>query len=118
MARILVVEDDADIRETLREVLTDHGYVVTTACNGREALDALDQITEPSAILLDLMMPVMTGPEFLEELDHRNPPSHSPIVIVSALPTTTARIEPSKILRTSPKGTDHTLPRTRTQKVV
>ena len=64
-ARILVVEDHADLRDMLSVLLESEGYVVQTATNGVEALKCLDDAS-PSLILLDLMMPVMTGDEFRE----------------------------------------------------
>jgi CheY-like chemotaxis protein len=80
--KVLVIDDDADIRESLREALEDAGYDVTTACNGREGLERLAQIGNPCVILLDLMMPVMSGPEFLQVLiEDKN---HAPVVVVSA----------------------------------
>ena len=63
MANVLVVEDHADLREMLTVLLESEGFDVTTAKNGVEALKALDE-ARPSVILLDLMMPVMTGDEF------------------------------------------------------
>jgi two-component system chemotaxis response regulator CheY len=65
---VLVVEDDRDIREAISEGLTIEGYRVTTASNGKEALDLLRKSPDawkPCFILLDLMMPVMNGWEFL-----------------------------------------------------
>jgi CheY-like chemotaxis protein len=62
--RLLVVEDDADIRDTLSDVLAWEGYDVLTAANGREALELLRRGTGVDAILLDLMMPIMSGWEF------------------------------------------------------
>jgi CheY-like chemotaxis protein len=63
---VVVVEDDPDIRDVIREVLVSEGYVVHAFANGREALDGLKCCPEPCLILLDLMMPVMSGQEFLE----------------------------------------------------
>ena len=63
---ILVVDDDADIRDTLSEVLRGAGMVVATAANGLEALRMLRGGLSPCLVLLDLMMPVMDGYEFLE----------------------------------------------------
>ena len=63
---ILVVDDDADIRETLREVLHHAGHEVATADNGLEALRMLRSGLAPCLVLLDLMMPIMDGYEFLE----------------------------------------------------
>src|SRR4029079_4051046 len=81
---ILVVEDDADIRESLREALEDAGYCVTTARHGQEGLDRLAHMSRPSLILLDLMMPVMSGPEFLDALHEDSRVSDIPVLIVSA----------------------------------
>lgn len=63
--QILVVEDHADLREMLAVLLEAEGYAVQTATNGAEALASLEQ-ARPSLILLDLMMPVMSGDEFRE----------------------------------------------------
>ena len=66
---VLVVDDDPDIRETLRFVLEDAGYPVYSAENGSEALAILSSGKElPGLILLDLMMPVMSGDEMLRAL--------------------------------------------------
>ena len=64
-ATILVVEDHADLRDMLAILLESEGYEVRTATNGAEALARLSE-TLPALILLDLMMPVMTGDEFRE----------------------------------------------------
>lgn len=60
---ILVVEDHADLREMLTVLLESEGFIVQTATNGAEALKRLEE-KRPAVILLDLMMPVMTGDEF------------------------------------------------------
>ena len=65
MTDILVVEDHADLREMLAVLLESEGFDVRTAGNGAEALKRLEE-TCPSLILLDLMMPVMSGDEFRE----------------------------------------------------
>jgi len=62
--RLLVVEDDETIRESLSDLLEDEGATLTMASNGREALEALRRGATPDLILLDLMMPVMDGWEF------------------------------------------------------
>jgi CheY-like chemotaxis protein len=83
-AVILVIEDDADIRESLQQVLELEGYSVRTASNGREGLEALHADGRPALILLDLMMPVMNGWEFLEAQRGAGELSSVPVVIVSA----------------------------------
>jgi CheY-like chemotaxis protein len=80
---ILVVEDDLDIRECYQSLLERAGYHVTTAQNGREALEQLS-LERPALILLDLMMPVMSGPEFLEEMREDQDSQNIPVLIVSA----------------------------------
>lgn len=60
---VLLIEDDNDIRKSLKEMLEDDDLVVMEGCNGQEGLDAMEQCT-PDYILLDLMLPVMNGFEF------------------------------------------------------
>ena len=82
---ILVVDDSEDIRELLGVVLRDAGYRVCEAENGREALDLLEAMQcPPCLLLLDLMMPVMSGPELLEELRERDRLTSLPVVVISA----------------------------------
>lgn len=65
--RILIVEDELDIREAMAEALTQEGFAVSTAVNGSEGLEKA--IAEkPDLILLDIVMPVMDGHEMLEKL--------------------------------------------------
>ncbi len=83
--KILLVEDDVDIRTTLKEVLELEGYDVVPAGNGKEAFDALTQMKEhPCVILLDLMMPIMNGWEFLEAQQSTQNLAAIPVVVVSA----------------------------------
>lgn len=86
MQTILVVEDDAEIRELLAEMLVDAGYAVAEAANGQEALDYLRRGDgAPSLILLDLMMPVLSGPELLEIMAADEALSALPVVVISAV---------------------------------
>jgi CheY-like chemotaxis protein len=85
---ILVVDDDEDIREAVSEILRAEGYETREASNGQEALEALDQVAErPELILLDLMMPVMDGWDFLFWLDERTDLRDVPVAIMSAHPS-------------------------------
>jgi len=79
---VLVVDDDPDILQTLGLCLSSEGYRVLMAANGKEALDILDR-EHPSVILLDLMMPVMDGWQFVAELEHRGW-RDMPLLILSA----------------------------------
>ena len=83
MRSILLVDDDADTRRTLREFLTGEGFVVHTAREGQHALNILERI-QPDLILLDYKMPVMDGKQFLS-LMRRTPQLQTiPVVILSA----------------------------------
>ena len=63
--RVLVVDDDKEVREALGELLTDEGYEVSAAPNGQQALTKV-LLQAPDVVLLDLVMPVMSGWEFLQ----------------------------------------------------
>jgi CheY-like chemotaxis protein len=90
---ILIVEDDADIRETLQHLLEASGYRAAPASNGKVALDLIDTMGRPCLILLDLMMPVMDGWAFLSALDQGDGLADVPIVIVSAYTDKVASLE-------------------------
>jgi CheY-like chemotaxis protein len=81
---ILLVEDDFDVREALSETLREEGYDVDVASDGVEALDYLRAGGQPGVILLDLMMPRMSGSEF--RLVQMKDPllAHFPVVLLSA----------------------------------
>jgi two-component system, chemotaxis family, chemotaxis protein CheY len=83
--RILVVEDDPDVRNVVSDALADAGYAVATATDGEDALDQIDQ-HPPDAILLDLMMPLMDGWSFLEACTCDEQYARIPIGIISATP--------------------------------
>lgn len=80
---ILIVEDDQAIRESLQELLEGEGYSVDTAIHGQDALSKLKSAKElPGVILLDLMMPVMNGHEFIAEWQKAKPAANAPAVVV------------------------------------
>jgi CheY-like chemotaxis protein len=85
----MVVEDDPDIRECVQLALEEEGFDVVTAANGAEAEAELERMTEPCVMLLDLMMPVMSGWELLEHLkrDGKLDGDRLHVVVVSATPT-------------------------------
>jgi CheY-like chemotaxis protein len=80
---ILVVDDDPAIRDVVTDILELSDYRVMTASNGAEALDRI-RAQPPAAVLLDLMMPVMDGWEFMERCRRRLPCAGLPIAIMSA----------------------------------
>lgn len=65
--RLLVVDDDREIREALRSALEDEGFTVAVAANGAEALTKLEE-RRPRLVLLDLMMPIVDGWEVLDRM--------------------------------------------------
>ena len=81
---VMIVEDDFEIREILRELLEEAGYQVMWAANGMEALARLRIGRAPRVILLDLMMPVMDGLQF-RTAQRRDPALAAiPVVVISA----------------------------------
>jgi CheY-like chemotaxis protein len=81
---ILLIDDEDAIRQVLSLALEFEGYQVFTASNGEEGLRTLQRIPRPDLILLDLMMPVMDGWEFLEAIKKDTAFSDIPVVIVTA----------------------------------
>lgn len=83
---ILIIEDERDARESLRQLLELEGFVATTAENGRVGLERIEAQERPCLILLDLMMPIMNGWQFLEALTAHHPDvlRSVPLVIISA----------------------------------
>jgi len=80
-----VVDDDADIRELLTELLKDEGYSVESAANGQEALTWLVAgSSNPCVILLDLMMPIMNGWELGQRLRQLPRFADVPVIVISA----------------------------------
>ncbi len=89
---ILVVDDDADIRYALRQALELEGYEVALAANGREAWESLRSPPPPALILLDLMMPVMNGAEFLGLLRGDARLRTVPVILVTAFGSAAASV--------------------------
>src|SRR5262249_59481045 len=87
--RVLVVDDDPDLRQRLRELLEKEGLEVDEAGDGRAALARLDE-QWPGLILLDLLMPGMDGFEFLGELQQRQTGRSVPVVVLTAKDLTAA----------------------------
>ena len=81
---VLVVDDDFDIREALTDVLASEGYSVVTAADGGEALEQLRGGVRPAVMLLDLMMPRVSGVEVIDALRKDQSLSHIPVVVCSA----------------------------------
>jgi CheY-like chemotaxis protein len=82
--RVLVVEDDGDLRETIADILRMEGFEPVCACDGLQALDYLHRGERPRVILLDLMMPAMDGERFRAEQLKLPEGRAIPVVILSA----------------------------------
>src|SRR5882724_3555822 len=83
-ASVMVVDDNADIREAICGVLEAEGYTALSVEHGQQALDLIDQGRRPCVVLLDLMMPVMSGWEFMKAVNQKHDLDDLPIVVVSA----------------------------------
>ena len=78
-AGVLIIDDDVELREIMRDVFEAEGYEVAVASNGRDALSCLRASSAPRVVLLDLAMPVMNGAEFCAAIagDRSLPPIHT-----------------------------------------
>ena len=84
---ILIVDDDAGALSALADILSIEGYAVQTVSNGREAFDLLRDSRPPALIILDMLMPVMDGWQFLAEMKSDSKFANTPVVVVSGLDT-------------------------------
>jgi PAS domain S-box-containing protein len=91
-ARVLVVEDNRDTSALLRDLLEGEGYEVESVASGEAALDALGQTAEFELLVLDLMLPGMSGYDVIEQLRARPELVALPILVLSALSNTAARV--------------------------
>lgn len=84
MGLVFVIDDDADSRDTLADVLGEEGYQVQTSGDATEALKRLEEGLRPDVILLDLVMPGMSGDELLQRLRATADLAMVPVVVLSA----------------------------------
>jgi CheY-like chemotaxis protein len=95
--KILVIEDNDDIREAITGVLADEGYETDSAENGREGIEKLRFATSPTLVLVDLMMPSMNGWEFLDEQKKITNPLGHKFVTISAVSATQSMEDPTPL---------------------
>jgi CheY-like chemotaxis protein len=81
---VLIVEDEEDLREMMREALERKGYRVVTAEEGQDALNKIDSIDQLCLILLDLLMPGMNGWDFFAKMRERPELDKVPVVVHSS----------------------------------
>jgi PAS domain S-box-containing protein len=91
-ARLLVVEDNRDTALLLRDLLVAEGYEVESVPTGEAALDTLERTPDVDLVVLDLMLPGMSGYEVIERMRARPPLATTPILVLSALSSPSARI--------------------------
>lgn len=82
--RLLLIDDDEDLRDSMTDALQGAGFEVASAANGQEALERLSTGELPDVILLDLLMPVMNGWQFCEERKRNPKLAGIPIIAMSA----------------------------------
>lgn len=83
-ARVLVVEDEHELRELIARWLETKGYVVVEAADGQDAVELIEAGLEPDVILLDLSLPRMDGTAFLEWLRAQPEHAHRRVIVASA----------------------------------
>jgi CheY-like chemotaxis protein len=82
--KILVVDDEPDVREYLSSFLEDEGFTILTAENGHDAIRAIER-ERPDLILLDLLMPEATGAGFYRELQGKEEFKDIPVIVISGM---------------------------------
>jgi CheY-like chemotaxis protein len=83
-ARVLVVEDEHELRELIAQWLETKGYVVSQAADGQDAVELLEAGLEPDVILLDLSLPRMSGRAFLQWMRAQPEHEHRHVIVASA----------------------------------
>jgi CheY-like chemotaxis protein len=83
--KVVVIDDEADVRTFLVAVLKKHGYDTRTAANGHEGLEVV-KAERPDLVILDLMMPNQSGTDFYRNLSKHKELAGIPVIIVSGMP--------------------------------
>jgi CheY-like chemotaxis protein len=88
---VLVIDDEPEIRDSLRDALGDEGYSVVVAANGREALALLPRLPRPVVVVLDVIMPVMSGAELYSAMQADPGLARIPVVVSTSDPSRAPR---------------------------
>lgn len=102
--RVLVVDDNEDVRFAASHILRTHGFQVESAADGRQALDMIEK-SPPDAVVLDIMMPGMSGYEVLQYIRRSATTARIPVILVSA------KSEDSDVLKGYEYEADYYLPK-------
>lgn len=94
MKKVLIVDDEEDVRLFLRDFLSDREFIVETAGNGEEGLEKFSKIN-PDITLLDIMMPGMDGLECLEQIKKKSP--KSTVIMITALKDESRMVKAKKL---------------------
>ena len=97
-ARVLVVEDEHELRELVAGWLRSHGYEVVEAADGTDAIELLEAGLEPDAIVLDLGLPRVAGQAFLEGLRTRPEHGMPPVIVASGEHEALPRVDVAGVL--------------------
>jgi len=103
---ILIVDDEDGIRESLEEIFRDEGYDVTTARSGAEALTALAADKLPSVVILDLLMPGISGNEVYDRMQKDARLAAVPVIVSTSAPE---RAPPGSLIMKKPIDIDRLL---------
>ena len=96
--RILLVEDHADTSAAVFHILTDRGYSVTVVDNGQQALDLLDHGLRARVIIVDLMLPHVSGPQLLGYLQSDPELRLTPTIVITGMPREQVKVVADVVL--------------------
>lgn len=96
--RVLIVEDEKAIRDMMIAILEVEGYSVVAAANGKQGIEAIQSGTPPHVVLLDMMMPVMNGWDFLDFARTNARTAKIPVVVVSAYAEIAKSVSPQGVV--------------------
>jgi CheY-like chemotaxis protein len=85
--KVLIVDDEADIRDTLEEFFADEGFRVATAADGQQALATLSEHDLPCVVILDLIMPVLDGKEVFRRMQADPRLARLPVIVSTSDPS-------------------------------
>lgn len=91
VATVLIVEDEFVIADLLEMALTDEGYCVLLAANGREGLELLAERTRPDLVITDYMMPILDGAGLLQAMRQNEAQRDIPVIVMSSMPEANMR---------------------------
>ena len=108
MKTILIVEDEFDVQQVVADVLRDEGYEVSVCSTGREALKLLSEF-RPDLVLMDVMMPVLSGVQVLEVMRKTPGLDRVPVILMSETIPKTAQPYSWQLFLKKPFRLEHLL---------